>query len=150
MRQMEPRLIQTQTQKLILSPQIRQYLQLLQLPLLFGQERTTAELRVFYEARDGQRRIDPENARIALRLDLVHLGRVEIDLRVVSRIVDCRIAVDGAAQQTLFNEAQETLKAGLEGVGYRVRKVACEVRAETEDADAPEGRQTRIGLDVRA
>ncbi len=31
---MEPRLIQTQTQKLILSPQIRQYLKLLQLPIV--------------------------------------------------------------------------------------------------------------------
>ena len=30
---MEPRLVQSQTQKLILSPQIRQYLRLLQLPL---------------------------------------------------------------------------------------------------------------------
>jgi len=123
---------------------------LLHLPLLFGQERTPAELRVFYEARNGQRRIDPENTRIALRLDLAHLGRVEIDLRVVSRIVDCRIAVDGAAQLALFDGERETLKAGLEGIGYSVRKVACEVRAEAERADVPEERQARIGLDVRA
>ena len=41
---MEPRLIQTQTQKLILSPQIRQYLQLLQLPLLQLQTAIEQEL----------------------------------------------------------------------------------------------------------
>ncbi len=41
---MEPRLIQTQTQKLILSPQIRQYLQLLQLPLLQLQHAIEQEL----------------------------------------------------------------------------------------------------------
>ena len=123
---------------------------LLQFPLLFGQERTTAELRIFYSAREGRRRIDPENVRVALRLDLAHLGGVEVDLRVVAQVVDCRIEVDGAAQQALFNGEQEALRAGLEGAGYRVRKVACEVRPETERADASGGGQARIGLDVRA
>jgi hypothetical protein len=122
----------------------------LQIPLLFGQEKTSADLRVFYAEKEGRRRIDPENVRLVLALDLAHLGRVEVDLRVASRVVDCRIDVDGEAQQALFSAAQGDLKAGLEGCGYTVRKVACEVRRETPEAGGPEKGQPRIGLDVRA
>jgi hypothetical protein len=122
----------------------------LQLPLLFGQERTTADLRAFYAERDGRRQIDPENVRVVLRLDLTHLGRVGVDLRVANRIVDCRIDVDGEAQRALFSEAGEDLKAGLERCGYAVRKVACEVRPPAPEEGAPEERRSKIGLDVRA
>ena len=41
---MEPRLIQHQTQKLILSPQIRQYLRLLQMPITDLSQAVEAEL----------------------------------------------------------------------------------------------------------
>lgn len=122
----------------------------LQVPLLFGQERTSADLRVFYARKEGQRHIDPENVRLFLSLDLAHLGRVEVDLRVVNRIVDCRIDVDGEAQRGLFGEAQGDLKTGLEGCGYTVRKIACEVRTPAPDASAQEEGQAKIGLDVRA
>src|SRR3989338_6963059 len=41
---MDPRLIQSQSQKLILSPQIRQYLRLLQLPIYELQQEIDSEL----------------------------------------------------------------------------------------------------------
>ncbi|OGG55769.1 MAG: hypothetical protein A3F84_16580 [Candidatus Handelsmanbacteria bacterium RIFCSPLOWO2_12_FULL_64_10] len=123
---------------------------LLQIPLLFGQERTSADLRVFYAEKEGRRQIDPENARLLLGLDLAHLGRVEVDLRVTNRTVDCRIDVEGEAQQDLFSEAQGDLRAGLEGCGYAVRRIACEVRPPAPEEGAPEGGRTKIGLDVRA
>jgi hypothetical protein len=121
----------------------------LQIPLLFGQERTSADLRVFYAEKEGRRHIDPENVRLVLSLDLAHLGRVEVDLRVVDRIVDCRIDVEGEAQRGLFSEAQGDLKTGLEGCGYTVRKVACEVRTAASEAGPREEEQAKIGLDVR-
>jgi hypothetical protein len=123
---------------------------LLQIPLLFGQERTSADLRVFYAEKEGRRQIDPENTRLLLGLDLTHLGRVEVDLRVTNRTVDCRIDVEGEAQRDLFSEAQGDLRAGLEGCGYAVRRIACEVRPPPPEASAPEEGRTRIGLDVRA
>ncbi|MBI2950981.1 flagellar hook-length control protein FliK [bacterium] len=123
---------------------------LLQIPLLFGQERTSADLRVFYAEKEGRRQIDPENARLLLGLDLAHLGRVEVDLRVTNRTVDCRIDVEGEAQRDLFSEAQGDLRAGLEGCGYAVRRVACEVRPPAPDEGAPKEGQAKIGLDVRA
>lgn len=123
---------------------------LLQIPLLFGQERTSADLRVFYAEKEGRRQIDPENARLLLGLDLAHLGRVEVDLRVTNRTADCRIGVEGEAQRDLFSEAQEDLRAGLEGCGYAVRRIACEVRPPAPEEGAPEEGRTKIGLDVRA
>lgn len=123
---------------------------LLQIPLLFGQERTSADLRVFYAEKEGRRQIDPENTGFLLGLDLAHLGRVEVDLRLTNRIVDCRIAVEGEAQRDLFSEAQGDLRAGLERCGYAVRRIACEVRPPAPEEGAPEESRSRIGLDVRA
>ena len=122
----------------------------LQLPVRFGEEGTTVDLRVFYSEQEGQRKIDPENVRLVMRLDLTHLGKVEVDLRIANRIVDCRIDVDDEAQRALFNAGSDDLKAGLEGSGYQVRKLGCEVRpAQSEEGGSEEG-GTKIGLDVRA
>ncbi len=108
------------------------------------------DLRVFYAEQDGERKIDPENVRLVMRLDLTHLGKVEVDLRIANGIVDCRIDVDDEAQRALFNAGSDDLKAGLEGSGYQVRKLGCEVRpAQSEEGGSEEG-GTKIGLDVRA
>jgi hypothetical protein len=120
-----------------------------QLPVSVGSrdEPSTAELRI---SRRPGRRIDPEHARLLLRLDLPHLRMVEIGLQIVGSRVTCSLSSSNDEALPLLREQFSDLRQGLEGLGYSVsRPFFSLLAAEPAAAEAPSAVPTRLGrLDV--
>lgn len=119
----------------------------LQIPLLFNGQMTTADLRIFYREEGGRRRIDPDNVRVSLSLDLTGLGPLRIDLSAVDRRAVCRIHAADEGRAAFLQGAADELKAGLERCGYAVSDITCRI---LEDAEGDDTRGVpTVGLDLR-
>ena len=91
----------------------------MQLPVIIGQERKTAELFLF-RRKGGGRKIDPDNVNILLAIDLEHLGHWEALLNIRHRDVSVRMEVPGASEKDYFNRNTVLLHKMLEEAGFRL------------------------------
>ena len=121
----------------------------LQVPLLFDGRPTVADLRIFCREGGGRRRIDPENLRLSLSIDLSGLGPVRIDLSVVQKRAACRIHAADEQKVDFFRAAiGELEEALLTRCGYAAADVTCEVARQAETEAFPEG-PPAVGVDFR-
>ena len=91
----------------------------MQLPVIIGQERKTAELYLF-RRKGGGKKIDPDNVNILLALDLEYLGHWEALLNIRNKDVSVRMEVPGAAEKDYFNRNTVLLHKMLEEAGFRL------------------------------
>lgn len=119
---------------------------LLQLPLMMDGQPTTADLQLYYQKR-GDGKIDPDNLRFTLAMDLSALGQVRFDLTAVNQRASLRIyAADEQRAKFLEGEVAE-LQAGLEGCGYAVADISC--RVATAGDEKPLDKPPTVGVDFR-
>lgn len=90
----------------------------LQLPVLIGDERKTAELYMF--KKKGGKRADPDNVNILLALDLENLGRWEGLINFRNRNVSVQMEVRGVAEKEFFGANTFLLHELLAEAGFKL------------------------------
>jgi len=95
---------------------------------------TTAKLKIFRQA--GRTKVNPENTRLALLLDLPSLGEIAIDLTVFKRQISGRVLTGQAETNKLVAENIDELEARLKSIGYRVEMLSTAMLSEAEP-DSP-------------
>lgn len=115
----------------------------LQLPLAFGDERATADLRI--RSQEGGSGGDPRTTSITIRISLSQLGDVSVTLSIRGSRATCRITAPDGERSQWLNQAARELEDGLRAVDLHVGRVV--VRTAAIDAEtAP----TRVGIDLKA
>ena len=120
----------------------------LQIPILFEGQFRTADLRVSGRSADGARRIDPDDLRLSLAIDLSGIGPLRIDLAVVRGTATCSLHATDEERAAFLQTFSGELKAALESCGYRISEVGCRVRSGPP-ADDGQGGTPSVGLDLR-
>lgn len=105
-----------------------------QIPILLNGEYRTAEL-YFFRKRKGGRKIDPENVKILLALDLKNLGRFEGLVSIKGREVSLRIEVSKAAAKTAFLQDTIKLHKMLAEIGYKLTNIIVEPMEKETSAE---------------
>ncbi len=110
------------TQKLLdhmrLMEQINQFVYA-QIPVQYGERQTTCELYV-YPNKKGGKRIDPENARILLALDLEHMGHVQSFVTIKGKEVGLQMETESDLTADFFKSRTASLHAMLGESGYKL------------------------------
>lgn len=115
----------------------------LQLPLAFGDERATADLRI--RSQDGGSGGEPRTTSITIHVSLSRLGDVSVNLSMRGSRATCRITAPDGERSQWLNQAARELEDGLRAVGLHLGRVV--VRTATIDEEtAP----TRVGIDLKA
>lgn len=91
----------------------------IQLPIQLGDDRRNAELYIFKKEKGGSKRIDPEDVKILLSLDLMHMGHLEAFIEVKGREVSLRFEVDSDGVASVFRDKTAKLHELLDGSGYK-------------------------------
>ncbi len=107
-----------------------------QIPLRWRDEEGTAEVWVF---RDREKRVDPENMKLALQIEMRHLGKVKARMELSYGTLTCKFTVGCEAIRSLFESNFSDLTENLEGLNYFVRKVGCVLTEDEEILDRFEG-----------
>ena len=111
-----------QTQKLLdhvrILDNIEQF-QYSQLPVILNGEKQTAELYI-YKKKKGSKKIDPDDVKILLALELTQLGHIESFICVKGKEVSLRIQVSQANAETAFKTNTIGLYKLLDQVGYKL------------------------------
>ena len=125
-----------------------------QLPIEQNGRQQTAELYICRNKERGKKRIDPENVRILLALDLEHMGHVQAFVTIRGKDVSMRLDVGSQAGADYFRSQTVALHGMLSESGYRLLEnrvqvqdepIALESALETLTGYEEKG----IGLDVR-
>ncbi len=95
---------------------------------------TTAKLKIFRQA--GRTKMNPENTRLALLLDLPSLGEIAIDLTVFKRQISGRVLTGQPETNKLVAENIDDLEARLKSIGYRVEMLSTAMLSDAEP-DSP-------------
>ena len=91
----------------------------MQLPIMLGEQRRTAELYLF-RRKGGGKKIDPDNVNILLAIDLEHMGHWEALLNIRNKDVSVRMEVPGEAEKDYFNRNTVLLHEMLSEAGFRL------------------------------
>jgi hypothetical protein len=105
----------------------------MQIPLMFSQERTTAELYVF---RDSQKKrgSDPENVTMFLSLDTKALGKVETFVKLIGKNVECDFSLSNEETCKSFAAAMTLLAQSLEAQSYHLARTSTSVTPNRRNA----------------
>ena len=90
-----------------------------QVPVQLEDRNANAELYIFKRKKNGRPKIDPENVKILLALDLTHMGKLETMIEILGRDVALRFEVenDDVAKELRYNSAR--IHKLLEEAGYK-------------------------------
>ena len=94
---------------------------------------STAQLKMYRHG--GKTKINPEDTRLALLLDLPSLGEIAIDLTLFKRQITGRVMSGQAETNTLVSENIADLQDRLTNIGYHVETIATSLLADETDAD---------------
>jgi hypothetical protein len=94
----------------------------------------TAHLKVC--RRPGSNRVDPENMRLSLLLDLPALGEMVINLNVFEQNLSGQILSGRQQTHRLVELDLSRLRKGLSGLGYRIDSLTCDL-LKAEHGAAP-------------
>jgi len=114
----------------------------LQIPFVINHQPATADLQIFY-SKEG--RLNADNLRFLLSVDLSGLGRVRFDLTVADNRATCRVFAEDDARVAFLQRAESDLRTALENAGYAVSGV----RIATRPSGPPPGQPPTIGVDFR-
>ncbi len=120
----------------------------LQIPILFEGQFRTADLRVTGRSADGARRVDPDDLRLSLAIDLSGIGPLRIDLAVVKGTATCGLHAADEERAAFLQTFTGELKAALESCGYRISEIGCRVFSGLPSDDR-DGGTPSVGLDLR-
>lgn len=91
----------------------------LQLPVQLGEERRNAELYVYKKEKGGSKRVDPEDVKILLALDLTNMGHLEAFIEVKGRDVSLRFEVEDDVIASTIRQNTTKLHELLDESGYK-------------------------------
>ena len=115
-------LILEQTQRLMdhvrLLANLEQFV-CIQLPVQNGQSRGNAELYIYKREKNGSHRLDPEDVKILLALELMHMGHLEALIEVKGKEVSLRFEVETEEAATVFKDHTTKLHKMLDISGYK-------------------------------
>ena len=120
----------------------------LQIPILFEGQFRTADLRVSGRPTDGARRIDPDDLRISLAIELSGIGPLRIDLSAIKGAATCSLHAADEERAAFLQTFSGELTAALESCGYRISEVGCRVLSGRPPDDTGGGAPS-VGLDLR-
>ena len=95
----------------------------MQLPIIMGDERRTAELYIF-KRKGGGKKFDPENVNILLALDLTYMGRLEALLNIRDKDVSVKMEVRGEEERSYFSDNTVLLHEMLAEAGFKLVNTA--------------------------
>jgi hypothetical protein len=90
----------------------------MQLPIMFGEERKSADLYIF--KRKGSRKPDPENVNILLAIDLEHMGHWESLVNIKNNDLSLSMEVAGEREKEHFSENTVLLHEMLAQAGFKL------------------------------
>jgi len=93
----------------------------MQLPVMIGEERKTAELYLF--KRKGGKKPDPENVNILLALDLENMGHWESLINFRNKDVSVKMEVAGLEEKKYFGDNTVMLLGMLAEAGFKLVSV---------------------------
>lgn len=99
-----------------------------QIPVKNGRDTTTAQLYVFRRDRGGSKRIDPENARILLALDLTSMGHLEAFIEVKGKEVSLQLEVGSEGVKAAFMQDTARLSELISEAGYKFSNAAVSLK----------------------
>ena len=108
---------------------------------------TSADLEIFRRG-DG-REIDPDDFRVAIRLDLPHLKEVKITVSVRDKLVSCAFTCEQLGGMHALEQAQAELVQDLHGHGFRTGRFTHALLA-VQDSTQGSGSVSPGRLDTRA
>ncbi len=103
----------------------------LELPLALASgemQQQKVQLRVAYQSKDKNRKIDPENTHIMLHFELGITDEViDVDMAIVNKKVGAQIIVSNRALQPIAEDEMSGLADGLKELGYLLQTARCEL-----------------------
>ena len=90
-----------------------------QIPVRLEQQTGNADLYIYKRKKNGTPRIDPENVKILLALDLTHMGRLETLIEISGRDVSLRFDVESDDVASTLRQNSTRLHQLLDSAGYR-------------------------------
>jgi len=103
----------------------------LELPLTTMQGETQqpmVKLRVAYQPKDKNRKIDPNNTHIMLHFDLgVQDESIDVDMAIVERKIGAQVIVSNQVLQPIAEDEMSTLADGLKELGYLLQTARCDL-----------------------
>jgi len=120
------------------------------LPLIVPAGQGRAEVRLFVEPdASGAPKVDPENLRVSIELELSRLKRVSVDVQLWRGRMACQMRADEPLAQAVLDQAAPELRASLAKLGLSVEPIRCVLGAgELEQTARP--KSTLASVNVRA
>jgi hypothetical protein len=100
----------------------------MQVPIVVGDERRLAELKILRDPRRSSDDLDPDNMSVALRLETETLGLIVIMLQAHEGQLGLRFTVERPEFQRIIDRELPDLTRSLDQAGYQLAEVATEVR----------------------
>jgi len=101
-----------------------------EVPVVIGDQRFDARLKVFRDASQSGEPIDPDNARVALRLNTHSFGVVTALVEMKQAALSVDFSFDNEAARAVFESRTPELLRALEAVGLEVSWIAAQVQDE--------------------
>lgn len=111
---------------------LNKYTPIVNIPLQWGDERTTAELYVFNDSKRG-RKIDPQNATMFVSLMTANAGRVETMIKVLGKNVECDFSVELPEVADTIRSEMHTLYNLLDAQGFKLARTTAQAAEKTSD-----------------
>lgn len=108
----------------------------LQLPVQFGDERRNAELYFYKKEKRGSKKIDPEDVKILLALDLEHMGHIESFIEIRGREVSLRFEVESDDIADTFRQHTTNLHDLLDESGYKFTNSTFITKSDTTTVES--------------
>ena len=90
-----------------------------QIPVQLDNQSTHADLYIYKRKKNGSSRIDPENVKILLALDLTHMGQLETMIEILGRDVSLRFEVESDDVANTLRQNTARIHRLLDDAGYK-------------------------------
>jgi len=110
---------------------LNKFTPIINIPLQWGDERTTAELYVFNDSRG--KKIDPQNATVFISLMTSNAGRVETMIKILGKSVECDFSLESDDVADAMRGGMHTLYKLLDVQGYRLARTSAQASEKVAD-----------------
>lgn len=124
-----------------------------QLPVQLGDQQRNAELYIYKKEKNGVSRIDPENVKILLALDLIHMGRLETMIEIQGRDVSLRFEAENDNVAGALKQSTAKIHRLLADTGYKFANSTVVTKQKTTTVETAllsliEVERSRGGMDM--
>lgn len=103
----------------------------LHIPLNLAGINTTAEIYVFDDSKEAQRKADPANSTLFLSLKTANFGQIETIIKVIGKNLECEFCVGESSGAEMFRSSMPELVNSLSALGYNL------TRSVVRETDSP-------------